>query len=418
MASIARDPGGKKRIIFIDASGTRRTIRLGKCDVKSAEAFRLRLERLLSTRTTGTAPDGDLSRWLADLPDAIHDRLARTGLVEPRIAQSRDLKRFLDDYFETLDVKPSTRTRYGQTRRLLAEHFGEDHDIRTITPRDADRWRAWLVERGYAPAKVAREVGIARMMFRQAARWGTIDANPFEGVKAGSQHNRERLHYVPPETAAKLIDAAPNPDWRCIIALARWGGLRCPSEVLRVRWVDVDWNAGRLRVTSPKTEEHAGKGQRIIPLFPELRAVLMEAFEQAEPGAEHVISRYRDATNANLRTHLLRIIDRAGVTAWPRLFNAMRASRATELAAEYPAAVCTAWMGHSAAIAEAHYHMVRDSDYERAAAQNAAQQPTASDCKASQSKPGEPALEAVNEGAPIGATYCETGKWAILDSNQ
>ena len=119
------------------------------------------------------------------------------------------------------------------------------------------------------------------MMFRQAARWGMINANPFEGVKAGSQHNRERLHYVTPETAAKLIDSAPNPDWRCIIALARWGGLRCPSEVLRVRWVDVDWNAHRLRVTSPKTEEHAGKGQRIVPLFPELRVVLMEALEQA-----------------------------------------------------------------------------------------------------------------------------------------
>ncbi len=45
----------------------------------------------------------------------------------------------------------------------------------------------------------------------------------------------------------------------------------------------------------------------------------------------------------------------------------MRASRATELALEYPAAQCTAWMGHSQAIAEAHYHMVRDEDFDRAA---------------------------------------------------
>ncbi len=105
------------------------------------------------------------------------------------------------------------------------------------------------------------------------------------------------------------------------------------------------------------------------------------------------------------------------MNAWPRLFNAMRASRATELAAEYPAAVCTAWMVHTAAIAEVHYHMVRDSDYERAAAQNAAQHPTASDRKASQPEHAKRALEAVNEGAPVGATSCESGKWAQQDSN-
>jgi hypothetical protein len=60
------------------------------------------------------------------------------------------------------------------------------------------------------------------------------------------------------------------------------------------------------------------------------------------------------------------IIERAGLKPWPRLFNAMRASRATELIAEYPAAVCTSWLGHTQAVAESHYHMVRDSDFEHA----------------------------------------------------
>lgn len=80
------------------------------------------------------------------------------------------------------------------------------------------------------------------------------------------------------------------------------------------------------------------------------------------------VDRYRDATQ-NLGTHFKRIINRAGITPWPRLFNAMRASRVTELAAEYPSAVCTSWMGHTRAVAEAHYHMVRDEDYEKAASE-------------------------------------------------
>lgn len=120
-------------------------------------------------------------------------------------------------------------------------------------------------------------------------------------------------------------------------------------------------------VRSPKTERH-GKAERTVPLFPELHSVLMEALELAPDGAEFVVGAYRDTQGANLRTQFVRILERAGLTAWPRLFNAMRASRATELAAQYPAAVCTAWMGHTQAVAQSHYHMVRDTDYERAAA--------------------------------------------------
>jgi integrase len=267
--------------------------------------------------------------------------------------------------FDAMTVKETTRIRYRQSRRLMYECFGERRTLDTINPRDADNYRSWLETKGYAPAKIAKEISIAKMFMRRALRWQMIVSNPFEGVVAGSQTNRERLHYLEHSDTQRLLDAAPDADWRCIIALARYGGLRCPSEVILAHWADVDWASRRLRVRSPKTERHLGKSERIIPLFPELHEVLLDAFELADSGAEFVVSRYRDTT-ANLRTQLLRIIDRAGLEPWPRLFNAMRASRATELAAEYPAAVCTSWLGHTQAVAETHYHMVRDSDFDRA----------------------------------------------------
>ena len=404
MASLARDPNGRKRVQFVNGDGRRLTIRLGKMDVKQAESFRYRVESLIACRTANAAHDADLARWLASVPDDVHTKLERVGLVAMRESVATTLDELLDRFFETLDVKDSTRTRYLQTRRLLIEHFGKRRHIRDIRPVEGDRWRAWLVERGYAPAKIAREVGIARMIFRQGIRWELLATNPLEGVKAGSQHNRERLHYVTPEQTVQLLDAAASADWRCIIALARYGGLRCPSEVLRVRWEDVDWDRNRVRVRSPKTEGHAGKGDRLVPLFPEMRAVLLDAFESADEGSEYVVAGYRDATNANLRTQLLRIIRRTSLTPWPRLFNALRASRATELAAEYPAAVCPSWMGPTAAIAEAHFHMVRESDFEQAAntpvakarnaahmpARNAAQRGTATSRNESQDRTERP----------------------------
>ena len=85
---------------------------------------------------------------------------------------------------------------------------------------------------------------------------------------------------------------------------------------------------------------------REIPLFPELWPYLEECFDLAEPGTEYVITRYRD-TNANLRTQLLRIIQRAGLQRWPKLFQNLRSTRETELAEDFPMHVGCQWIGNS-----------------------------------------------------------------------
>ena len=59
--------------------------------------------------------------------------------------------------------------------------------------------------------------------------------------------------------------------------------------MLSLRWQDIDWEAGRIVVQSPKTEHHPGKASRTIPLFPELRPILAEAFDLAPEGAEYVV---------------------------------------------------------------------------------------------------------------------------------
>jgi hypothetical protein len=62
----------------------------------------------------------------------------------------------------------------------------------------------------------------------------------------------------------------------------------------------------------------------------------------------------------------MRIIRRAGLEPWPKLFQNLRASRETELAAEYPLHVVCAWIGNSALIAQKHYLQVTEGDFERA----------------------------------------------------
>jgi hypothetical protein len=57
---------------------------------------------------------------------------------------------------------------------------------------------------------------------------------------------------------------------------------------------------------------------------------------------------------------------RAGLQPWPHLFHALRASRETELAREYPIHVVRAWLGNIPRIAVKHHLQVTDADFARA----------------------------------------------------
>lgn len=149
-----------------------------------------------------------------------------------------------------------------------------------------------------------------------------------------------------------------------------------------MKWECIDWERERIRVLSPKTEHYKDGESRTIPIFPELRPYLEQVWEEAEPGAEYVITRYRTA-NSNLRTQLLRIIQRAGLKPWPKLFHNLRATRETELAQTFPLHVVCDWIGNSQPVAAKYYLRVTDKDFSNAtkpavdnskAAQNPAQQ--------------------------------------------
>jgi hypothetical protein len=220
-----------------------------------------------------------------------------------------------------------------------------------------------------------------------------IAENPFAEIKAGASVNRIREFFITAEMAEKLIAACPDSQWRVIVALPRFGGFRTPSKTYALRWGDVDWEKGRVRVQSPKTAHHPGGESRLIPLFPVLRPHLGAAFDEAEPGTEFVVSQYRKGSD-NLRTQMQRIVERAGLKSWPRLFQNMRSSRETELPHSHPLHVVVAWIGNSAPIAAQHYLQITDLDFERAtktasdsapaAMQNAVQQPAEPTCTESQ----------------------------------
>jgi len=377
MASISRDKRGRCTVQFIDRNGKRRTIGLGKIPERSADRIKDKVEALNHTAKAGLAPDEDTAAWLRRMGDKLHAQLVAAGLTQPREpaepAPCPTLAEFLDQYrADRGDVGEKTQTSYGVIGKRLLAFFGADERLDAINPGRAEDFATRLRtpgasgERSYAPATAAKTIKMARQMFRRAVRLRIIAENPFEDIKAGSEKNRERNFYVTPETTRKVIDACPDAEWRLLVALTRYGGLRNPSETLELTWPDILWDQDRFRVHSPKTRKQ-GKGERIVPLFPELRPYLEDAFELAEPGAVHIITRYRDS-NANLRTEFLRIIRKAGVEPWERLFQNLRASRETELSERFPLRVVTDWLGNSPNVAHDHYLSTTEDHYKRASA--------------------------------------------------
>lgn len=365
MASISSQPNGRRTIQFLGTDGKRRSIRLGKVSLRQAETIKIRVEQLVGAAISGHAPDDQTSRWVAGLDDLLVGKLAQAGLVPKR--ESSTLGPFVDGYIESrTDVKAFTKNTYISGRASLLRFFGPDKPLRDVNEGDAEDYRRALLRDGYAENTVRLHCRVAKQFFRAAQRRRLIAGNPFEilkGLVSGS--NQDRQFFITRDDAENVLDACPDPEWRLIFALSRFAGLRCPSEHLELRWDDIDWGRERMTIRSPKTDHHDGKESRIVPIFPELRPHLDAVWESLKSPTEFVITRYRKK-NANLRTQLLRILKRAGVKPWPKLFHNLRSTRETELMQEFPIHVVCEWIGNSQLIAAKHYLQVTDQDYDRA----------------------------------------------------
>jgi integrase len=414
MASISREPNGRRTIQFVGPDHKRKSIRLGKVNQKAAEAIKAKVEALLAFALARSSWDEETAKWVGEISNDLSQKLAAVGLIPARDEQKCEgqaevsLGTFIDMYANArTDVKQGTRLTYQTSAARLIDFFGADRLMHLITPGEADDWLIYLRSE-YAGPTIAKTVKHARQFFRSAIRKGFAKINPFSELKTPGQANMGRSFFITTEMAGKVFDACPDHEWRLIFALSRYAGLLCHSEHLALQWSDVDWGRERFLVRSAKKEHLEDHGERWVPIFPELRPYLEEAFEQAEEGAVYVINRYRD-TNQNLRTQLSRIIRRAGLKPWPRPFQNLRSSRETELAESFPLHVVCQWIGNTARVATAHYLQVTEDHFKRAAKsgavalQNAVQQPAAPSGTGSQERP-EPSAAADVVRSP--ATVC------------
>jgi integrase len=317
MASVADDANGRRRILFVAPDQKRKTIRLGKTDRRTADGVARHVETLLAALIGGQPVARETAVWLTTVPAKLKQKLAAVGLIEGEktLTAGEYLAQWLKGKRDG-GYKPASLIAWGQTVKELTDLLGE-RQLHELTHNDGEAYRTAMRDRQLRPTTINKRLIHARQMLEDAVRHGHISVNPWEHVKQRQGDPSERRAYVAVADVQRVIEHCPNVWWKLLVALARFAGLRTPSEPFSLTWGDVDWERGRLSVPSPKTEG-TGKPHRVIPLFRLLRPHLEAAFEHAEESTEFVFPiEYRQRAhgpagwvNANLRTTFGKVIRR------------------------------------------------------------------------------------------------------------
>lgn len=118
----------------------------------------------------------------------------------------------------------------------------------------------------FAPPTIARAISALRAFYLWAQQEGLVEESPVNNVK--TPRRRQGLPKALNETQVEQLLQVPlEPRNRAILLLMLHAGLRL-VEVSRLKWGDIDQEAGTARVM--------GKGdkERVVPLHPELEEAL------------------------------------------------------------------------------------------------------------------------------------------------
>ena len=392
MASISKDKNGTKRIVFFDGDGKRHFIRLGKVDMKMMETIKTHIEKLAAAQIMKVSPDADTARWVAALPDDFHAKLAKTGIVATRKkvgTLGEQVPAFIKSRAAT--VSKQTIEVWGQSEESLYRFFGKDRKVDTITKADAESFRSWLVSSGrfdgkggLAPTTVWKRLQHVVAFFKWMVENDDIAKSPFNGMSMNPVTDEERNDYIETDFIYKVMKVAPDAEWKLIIALWRFAGLRGSSEPLLLRWKDIKWDKETIVIHSKKTKRYEGKATREIPLFPELIEPLKAARQEAGEDDVYVITKHAprylkkvadrsklDLVKANLGSIFAKFVKKAGITPWSKIINNVRASWITDLldgkyqTSDQPFGihVIAEWAGNSPKVILRYYSRVRKQVY-------------------------------------------------------
>jgi len=324
--------------------GKQRTLSLGRgYTAGAADRTAKIVTELVALRKMGEPVPQDLLHRVGSLPVRIRAGLERGGLISCcfGISVGELIEKFLLDR-KQLGVKPLTLSAYRNAFQYLLGHFSFDRSVSTISIGEV---RALVTEQSQCQRKttVSSMYRKYQALFQFAVKQGILSSSPFDFRVERVDTDESRWRYVAPGTILKVLNSCLSDYERLAIALGRFGGLRVPSELLSLRFRDIDGEVIRV-ADDTKT------GFREVPLFPEIRVV----FNRLTSNSDDFI--FSGRSRSWFRKILERSIRRSGVQQWEKLWINLRSSFVTDLARMgYDERTMDSIVGNSAAVRRKHY---------------------------------------------------------------
>ena len=209
------------------------------------------------------------------------------------------------------ELSPNTVSSWDSVlKRYLLPALGE-RKLYEIRARDLDRLYADLLDQGLSPGRIRTVHAVASVAFDQAVRWDLIAAAPTAHARPPTVPRSEPAPPEPDEVAQLLAVAhEQDPEMWLFLALAANTGAR-RSEVVGLRWSDIDFAAGSLTI-SRSIAKGAGGGTRVkgTKTGASSRIAIDDALVEILR-AEHRLRRERDAADGYIFTS-----DSAGEAPW------------------------------------------------------------------------------------------------------
>jgi len=173
---------------------------------------------------------------------------------------------YLTDYLHVLRLERGMATNSLEAYKRDLGDFAKSSGIldpRKVTARHAQKYFADMAVAGRKPTTIARRISSLKQFFEYLASQGTIKNNPLAGFSA-PKISRYHPHYLSPREIKMIFEAIEDDQPlaarnRAILEVLYGSGLRV-SELLGLKWGDIEFEAGFIRVK--------GKGgkQRLAPL--------------------------------------------------------------------------------------------------------------------------------------------------------
>lgn len=98
---------------------------------------------------------------------------------------------------------------------------------------------------------MGKRCSIARAVFDAARKHRLIETNVFKDANIGVvvRGNRSRQAFIKRDDIDRVIKACPDAEWQLLVGLARFGGLRIPSEGLSLKWEHINWDQNITKAT-------------------------------------------------------------------------------------------------------------------------------------------------------------------------